>query len=93
MSILIELSLADIECLHAHLPRGSDLRQTLAKSDTTVFSNNRPTSFSNPLVCSEGEALQLLRIAQEQCLEEAQKIQDGIRLSDVKFPRVVDRQT
>ena len=81
MSILIELSRANIQCLLSHLPVVSDLRQILSKSDASVFSNIRPSGFSNPVVCSEAEARHLLRIATEGCPEAAQKIQDGIRLS------------
>ena len=81
MSILIELSRANIECLLSHLPLVSDLRQILSKSDATVFSNiPTPTGFSNPVVCNEAEARHLLRIAKKRCHEAVQKIQDGIRL-------------
>ena len=84
MSILIELSRANIECLLSHLPLVSDLREILSKSDATVFSNIRPTGFSNPVVCNEAEARHLLRIAKKRCHEAVQKIQDGIRLSGAK---------
>ena len=84
MSLLIEMSRVDIQCLLDHLPQGSDLRQLLGKSDATVFSNIRPSAFSNPLVCSEIQARRLLRIAQENCPVATKKIQEGIRLSGLK---------
>ena len=45
MSLLIEMSRIDIQCLLDHLPQGSDLRELLGKSDATVFSNIRPSWF------------------------------------------------
>ena len=84
MSLLIEMSRIDIQCLLDHLPQGSDLRQLLGKSDATVFSNIRPIGFSNPIVCSEIDARRLLRIAQENCPVAIKKIEEGIRLSGLK---------
>ena len=84
MNILIELSRANIECLLSHLPLVSDLRQILSKSDATVFSNIRPTG-SNPVVCDEGEARALLRIALEHCPEAVEKIQYGMNVAGVGY--------
>ena len=85
MSLLIEMSRVDIQCLLDNLPQGSDLREILGRSDATVFSNIRPTGFSNPIVCSEIQARRLLRIAQKNCPVVTKKIQEGIRLSGLEF--------
>ena len=69
MSILIELTRPDIQCLRVDLPQGSDLREIL---------------FSNPIVCNEIDARRLLRIAEENCSPAMRKIQEGIRLSGLK---------
>ena len=86
MSVLFELSRADIQCLLDYLPKGSDLRRVLTKVDATVFSNIQPPDFSNPVVCSEIDARRLLRLAEENCPAAIKKIEKGIRLSSLKSP-------
>lgn len=85
MSIHIELSRADVDCLVDHLPLGSDLRDKLGNSGTIPSSVGLPIGDSNPIDCSEGEARELLRIASDHCSEVVQKIQVGMRLSGVIF--------
>ena len=85
MSILIELSRAAIECLLDQLPQGSDLRQKLSNAETTVFSNIRAIGPSNPSVCTEDEAIELLRLAKAHCPNAVEEIQRAMKLCGVKF--------
>lgn len=84
MALLIELSRADIECLLDHLPQGSDLRQILGKSDSTVFTNIRAIGMPTPLVCSEVDARRFLRVARSHCPDAVEKIQEAINLSGLR---------
>ena len=85
MTILIQLSLADVECLLRHLPTASDLSRKLGSSDRTAISNIRPVGSSNAIDCSEHQARELLRIANEHCSAAVEKIQRGMRMSGVTF--------
>ena len=87
MTILIELSRADIECLRSHLPLGkSALRNTLDHSDLiSMVPNERPLKFTHAIGCNENEARALLRIATEYCSEAVTKIQHAMREARVRF--------
>ena len=83
MDIHLDLSKADAECLLAHLPVGSGLRERLRQSDTIPSSVGLPLGESNPFVCSEGDARALLRIASEYCSGAFPKIKEGMKLGGV----------
>ena len=83
MSIHVELSLADVNCLVSHLPVGSDLRYILLNS-VTILSSGLPVGHSNPSDCNEGVARALLRIAIEHCSEAVEKIQYGMNVAGVR---------
>ena len=79
MSILIELSRADIECFLDQLPPGSPLHHRLSL-EMTVFSNIRTIGPTNPVVCTEDEAIELLHVAQEHCPKAVVEIQRAMKL-------------
>ena len=81
MSILIQLSRADLDCLLLHVPPDSDISQKLQQARTTV----NPFGFSlGPPKCSqlqrESDIVELLRVAKEHCPEAVPEIQRGMTL-------------
>ena len=80
MSILIQLSRTDLDCLLLHVPRDSDLSQKLQQTRTTVNPFGFPLGPPNPVNCSEGEAVELLRVAREHCPEAVEEILKSITL-------------
>jgi hypothetical protein len=83
MSIMIRLSRADIQCLLRHLPLASDISRKLRSSDIVALWNSRPIGSSNVIDCSEDQALELLRVANEHCSDAVHKIQRAMMTSDV----------
>ena len=80
MSILIQLSRAELDCLLLHVPLESDLDQKLQQTRTTVNPFGFPLGPPNPVSCSEREAAELMRIATEHCPEAVAEILLGITL-------------
>lgn len=87
MSILIELSSADVECLQKHLPPGaSRLRNTLNYSGLiSMAPTERPLVFTHAIDCNVTEARALLMIATVHCSEAVPKIQHAMREARVNF--------
>ena len=81
MSVLIQLSRNDIDCLLRYLPPESRVRPKLANSDTVTGPAGLPIGPSNPFECEETEAFELLEVAKRRCSGVVQKIQEGIILS------------
>ena len=80
MSILIQLSRADLDCLLLHVPLDSDLSQKLQQTRTTVNPFGFPLGPPDPVSCSECEASELLRVAKEHCPEAVSEILLAITL-------------
>jgi len=84
MSIMIQLSRADVQCLLRHIPLASDISRKLRRFDIAAIWNLRPIRSSNVMIeCSEDQALELLRIANESCSEAVHKIRCAMTTSDV----------
>ena len=79
--ILIQLTRAEVECLVRHIQPESGLKKKLGITETTTTAG-LPIESSNPLNCSEAEAYELLRVANERCAAAVQKIKEGIILSN-----------
>ena len=82
MSIVIQLSQADLDCLRRHTSPESSVSKKLGNSDATRTVGPQLDP-SNPLACSEDEAYELLRVANQRCAAAVQKIKEGIILSGV----------
>jgi hypothetical protein len=86
MSILIEVSQAEVDCLLDHLPADSDLSETLRHSGTIPSSVGLPFGDNTNLIeCDEGEARALLRIVTDHCPEAIRKIQYGMGVAGVRY--------
>jgi hypothetical protein len=84
MSIMIQLSRADVQCLLRHIPLASDISRKLRSSDIAAIWNLRPIGSSNVIIeCSEDQAVELLRIANESCSDAVHKIRRAMTTSDV----------
>ena len=85
MIVFIQLDRADVGTLLSHIEPDSDLHKRVAISSVNVLPDVTPRRYSNQFHCSEGEAYELLRIARNHCSSAVPKIQDGMRLSGVRF--------
>ena len=79
MRMVIQLTQADVECLLRHIRPESGLKKRLGTTDTRPV--ELPIDSSQPVNCSEAEAYELLRVANERCAAAVQKIKEGIILS------------
>jgi hypothetical protein len=76
MSIVIEIPPAAVDGLLRHLPRGSSISRQLRRQPRFVMRDIKPAQpSSRVIICSEVDASELLRVAQEHCSDVVPEIQ------------------
>lgn len=77
MIVMIQLDRIDVDCLMPFLNSESDLSMRINMFLGTAGPKN--------IYCTETESFELLKIAKKFCSKAVERIQDGMKLSGIKF--------